>query len=525
MRVYIQDTWKFRSNLTLSYGLAWEHETNLFNEDLPRPAFLNPVDGGYSTPATPSKHDFSPSVGFAWSPKNNNKWVIRGGGGLFWDTEYLYRRLQERSEIGPLGNGRVQYPTTGFTLPVNSAALTLPPIINVVNTLGYLGATGKFVPQLVAPGSPLPETITTLTLGEFEQIYNLEEPGIAKTLATPVNGVTAIDVAKSGAELLPGNYPIPRVYHMSLGFQHQLRHDTIITADFVRRVAINQLWGNTDIDLNHYAHYVASGTGSVNAPVIPLCTSANSTTPGVECSTGPITFWQPGARNTYQALLVKADKRFANRFQFTASYALQSQYGVNGIYNSYNYAESWGPQGSRSILNIVGVYDLGWGFQLGLVSSLHTRGPLTPTVGGFPSSNSGAGGGTPLPGLGFNCLNAGCGKSQLASAVATYNSTVAGTEEPNLQGKYPTISLPANYELGEGGQSQDLRLTKTFTYKERYKASAFVEMFNVFNVSNLSGYSFNLAQTSTFGQPTQRTGQVFGSGGPRAVQIGARVSF
>ncbi len=49
-------------------------------------------------------------------------------------------------------------------------------------------------------------------------------------------------------------------------------------------------------------------------------------------------------------------------------------------------------------------------------------------------------------------------------------------------------------------------------------------MFNVFNISNLSGYSFNLA-SPTFGQPTQRANQVFGSGGPRATQIGARFSF
>jgi len=68
-------------------------------------------------------------------------------------------------------------------------------------------------------------------------------------------------------------------------------------------------------------------------------------------------------------------------------------------------------------------------------------------------------------------------------------------------------------------------VTKSFTWKDRYKLSVFAEMFNVFNIANLGGYSGTLNNPATFGQPTQRASQVFGSGGPRALQIGARVSF
>jgi hypothetical protein len=49
-------------------------------------------------------------------------------------------------------------------------------------------------------------------------------------------------------------------------------------------------------------------------------------------------------------------------------------------------------------------------------------------------------------------------------------------------------------------------------------------MFNIFNISNLTGFNFNV-NSGTFGIPTQRAGQVFGSAGPRAVQIGGRISF
>jgi hypothetical protein len=50
------------------------------------------------------------------------------------------------------------------------------------------------------------------------------------------------------------------------------------------------------------------------------------------------------------------------------------------------------------------------------------------------------------------------------------------------------------------------------------------EVFNLFNIPNLSGRSEDLLGAG-FGQATSRVTQVFGSGGPRAFQITARVSF
>ncbi len=85
--------------------------------------------------------------------------------------------------------------------------------------------------------------------------------------------------------------------------------------------------------------------------------------------------------------------------------------------------------------------------------------------------------------------------------------------------------MPKDYEFGDWFSSQDMRLTKSFTFKEQYKFSIFAEMFNVFNIANLGGYSFNLNNTANFGQPTSRAGQVFGSGGPRALQVGGRFTF
>jgi hypothetical protein len=129
--------------------------------------------------------------------------------------------------------------------------------------------------------------------------------------------------------------------------------------------------------------------------------------------------------------------------------------------------------------------------------------------------------------------------------VAAFNAAYAGTKAPS--GKViPSYVLPPDYQFGDPTLSQDFRLTKTFSYKERYRLSIFGEMFNAFNIANLTGYSFALdaynaaacgplasgavttscsAQTYAFGKPTQRAGQSLLSSGPRAVQVGARFTF
>jgi hypothetical protein len=132
----------------------------------------------------------------------------------------------------------------------------------------------------------------------------------------------------------------------------------------------------------------------------------------------------------------------------------------------------------------------------------------------------------------YGCLNAGCGKADLAKAVDAFNTTYAGQKNAN-GGTINPLTLPSDYQLGEPTFTQDFRVTKVFRYKERASLSIFGEVFNAFNIANLSGYSFTLdtknanaaAQSFSFGQPTQRVNQTFGSGGPRAFQLGARFSF
>ena len=120
-------------------------------------------------------------------------------------------------------------------------------------------------------------------------------------------------------------------------------------------------------------------------------------------------------------------------------------------------------------------------------------------------------------------------KEKLEAAVTAWNNQfpdLANGQRPRTSRNQviPRLSLPATYSFGENFFSQDLRLTKVLLFRERYKLNIFAEGFNIFNVANLGGISATV-NNAGFGVPTSRAGQVFGSGGPRAFQLGARFSF
>jgi hypothetical protein len=502
--LYIQDSWKLSPRLTLNFGLAHSYESNLINYDLTKPSFLAPIFGqnGLSAPAHQTKN-FSPAFGFAWSPLKNNRTVVRGGFGMYYDTIDITERLIERGFLGPLGTGR--------------------PIV-----------TGSIFPNPFGPGNiQFTSAPTNFTGAMAEQLLPILRAQLTQVLhINPANtdlSIRNINVFKTtngtNGDLIANNFKVPYSEHFSIGAQHQISNDFVISADFVYRHFVhNQLYG---IDLERYQGL---------APVLPRCTAAQATDPTAGCANGPITGLLSSGNGTYKGLLVRADKRFAKRYQVLASYALQSNQALAdtqydggassvGIYNLNNWSASYGPVSPRQILNISGTVDLPWKFQLSFISSFSSRDPFQPFIPGVDLTGSGING-FPLPGSGYNQFNFGLGQSDLVNFVNQYNQTYAGKPGPIPGQVFPKITLPANYNFGRNFNSQDLRVSKFIPLgTERVQLKVFGEVFNVLNYANLTGYSNNLTNPAGFGQPTERVRQIFGTGGPRAFQFGARLSF
>jgi hypothetical protein len=271
--------------------------------------------------------------------------------------------------------------------------------------------------------------------------------------------------------------------------------------------------------------------------VIPKCTAAQQSDPLALCSTGPILVWAATSNQTYKGLLVRADKRFSHRFQMLGSYAWSSDIGTPGTGVS-NPTTGFGATGLdldnwhqknaplsidyTQIANLAGVVQLPWRFDLGVNFSYSSLPPFSPIVGGIDFNGDGTTGDL-LPGTTVGQFNRGLGSADLVRLVGQFNQTYAGTADPHGR-IIPRITLPGSYSFDHGFQALDLRLSRTFVFRERWRVSMIGEVFNLYNAANLSGYSNDLT-TPAFGQPTARFTQLFGSGGPRAFQLAVRVSF
>src|ERR1700728_1704044 len=83
LSLYIGDSWKVRSNLTVALGLRWERDTGRTDSDLGAIAPINQFFPGFGNPVKNPNRNFAPQLGIAWDPKADGKTVVRAGIGLY----------------------------------------------------------------------------------------------------------------------------------------------------------------------------------------------------------------------------------------------------------------------------------------------------------------------------------------------------------------------------------------------------------------------------------------------------------
>jgi hypothetical protein len=240
LSLYVGDSWKVRSNLTVALGLRWERDTGRTDSDLPAIASINQFFPGHGNAVNNPNLNFAPQLGIAWDPKGDGKTVVRGGIGLYYENVIFNNVLFDRPSR--LQNGAflqiVQPCSNGQAIPVAVA-----------------GGGSITVGNDPAGNNACADTIgnAASTLAAFEKQFQAANP-FSLTNPNPSyigNSLTAganVNVYANSQGLFDSNYVSPRAVQMNLGIQREIRHGMVFSADLLRNVETHALLA---VDLNH----------------------------------------------------------------------------------------------------------------------------------------------------------------------------------------------------------------------------------------------------------------------------------
>ena len=474
---FFQDDWKVTRNFTLNLGLRYELDTDVKN--VSRVNELNPLILPFlQGERSKDKNNFAPRVGFNYST-NDMRTSIHAGYGIYYDRVTL--------EIQTLERG-----LDGRALPIEVRA----------------GNVFFIPPQFL-----------------FDPVNGVFPPP-APTLANPFIGFVLPGAGAGGINIIDNDLQNPMVHQMNVGMQHEFGRQLAVRTDYVRNVGTHFIIGRI------------VGTVPFN-PVVG----------------GPelVKNLESSVRTNYDGLLVSAEKRFSNHYQFRASYTLSRSKNYanddqipfsNGPIDSNDLRREYGPtpNDQRHRFSLSGLFQLPGDVRVAPIFSLASSVPMDILL---PDGSSRV------------CelaRNAGTRQFQTGAelnAALTQINAAGGSLCPNPDpstGFKPRVLVPLvrdDLKFGDNFSSLDLRVSKVFRLGERWTIEPIAEVFNLFNVTNVlgvsnvnySGFSNVLVRdsndpsspgflrSSSFGQAVTTAGGVFGSGGPRAFQFAAKITF
>ncbi len=449
--LYLGDSWRIKSNFTLTYGLRYERDTGRTDSQYAAIPQLSALLPGLGNAVNQPNKNFGPDLGFAWDPMKNGKTAIRGGIGLFWENAIWNNVLFDGPYREPTG-AFAQFPgpcsAAGSPSPLQTSTGPITPSAAVCGTSAGFPLIGNAVPAVIAlqkqyqAASPL----------------NLQQPnpGYAGQYLTDCAGGTNC-FFQPGTNLFNPDYKSPRSVVMNIGIQRELRPGMVLSVDYIRNVQTHFLLGvdqnhagdirhfnptgaNAAINATNASFGCPAGPGGVGCAILGGATISNYAANGLgsssdmggnsclaalgyECAFGGINptapalnFLSPVGRSVYNGLQtkwvenVKGPFRGAKDLNFQVSYALSKFDNSGGgvgpggtvtaaagdqdfivpALDNANVNRYFGPStlDRTHQLSFGGYVDLRGGFQLGIMSHFYSPLSITATV---PNTGLGAG--------------------------------------------------------------------------------------------------------------------------------------
>jgi Carboxypeptidase regulatory-like domain len=323
---FAQDAWKLTKNLSLDYGLRYEYNSpqeDPHNEimgwfpgqqstifpDAP-PNVLYPGDPGTPNRGLlyPNRDNFAPRFGFSWNMLGNNRLVMRGGFGIFYDVEDGALNLQFGGQP-PFGYVANNYPC--FT----TAAISAPGCLLPIN------------------GSYTADPFQTATTG-YSNPYPFIAGGHLGQFFTP---------KMPFAYVVDPHFRTPYAENFNYGLQYQLTNDTMIEAVYVgsmSRKAISSTnlnfptLGGPNGLMTQYQYYVSQGEDPYSfvstdcARPLAACNGTPQAFLGIPTGATQIITNVSAGSSSSNELQMTVDRRFTHGLQFRVAYTLSKTIDV-----------------------------------------------------------------------------------------------------------------------------------------------------------------------------------------------------
>jgi Carboxypeptidase regulatory-like domain len=574
--LFIQDDWRATRNLTLNLGVRYEYSTvpaeanNLLGNFDPNLGLVQ-VGHQISSLYNPDHTNFGPRFGFAWDVTGNGRTVLRGGGGLIYET---------------------------------------------VNWQSFVAFNNAFGPGSVPTGAPIDAAGDTsggtITTGNVT-ILNALTPW--DTPSTPLYGGGTVNCFNSPCPVMTVDRGLttPYVWNWTFSVQHAFTQNLTLEAAYVGNHGSN-LTGIRDINQPP----VGSGWGTGPTGELTLCLQSAPaySNCAVDANNGEQTnepfyskfpylsnIFQMGNiyRSNYNGLQLTLNARdyhglnavmgytyahalddvganwdfgygsglpqnahnpgaeyassdfdLRNRFTLSLTYAIPGRKGygqalegweLNSI-TTLESAQPWGPMDEGTDAAGVGPLPVSPPANTPIRWSFYRAGSAAR---GNPSDFKASKGGTGIPFFGPGNLPSSC----IASALAADGGTAGPeTASVNLFGCYaqgnsvmmaPPLgqfgNMSRNMFPDNGFRNFDFSIAKNFHFGERYRLQARAEFFNILNHPNFAnpyggqnGYGLNDPSVQPFGcgcatPDIAAANPAIGSGGPRSIQLAAKFVF
>jgi hypothetical protein len=533
---YVNDSWKARKDLTLNLGLRYEVDPGQVNHDLNRPAILDTVAPGESAKVHRDDDNFAPSFGFAWDVRGRGTTVIRGGTGLYYETNIFNNVIFERASLLP-----------------NTIAPAFPVLFGAPGFNILTGPNGEHIFDFNSISSKSMGASLSAILAAQSQFQSLSQAATASFPNGPISllppgGLPGTQ--NTAGPLFASEFVQPYSLQSSIGIQHKFKENWMVDVNYVRnrgehtfllrdynRVgAANTLVKSRANDAIQ-ATLAQFGVSSISDAIKAGATindfvgnglGAGGAFPGVNPNFGNLTLISTEGLSTYSALLLKVRGRTGQFHRFLRSATWDVSYALsrfNATQGDQAFAQAalnndcvtclYGPNGVDRTHNIYLATQFEFPFGINLYNVTHWASAvpvtlrLNPAVGGsgeiFFTDINGDGNtkGPVLPGTNLGSWGRGIsGVTELNNAINAFNQTFAGRLTPAglalvnaglftqaqllaLGAGIPTVPLaPAGQVNTDSFWSTDFRITKLVRIKEHVRIEPSVDIFNVFNKAN-----------------------------------------